>query len=83
MRLCHLLVTCGLLAGSISLTRAADGEEATTVKHRIMVAAYEQGTSRLLEIGEDGKPTWEHKLPPVSVIFHPCLLYTSPSPRDS
>ena len=73
MRLFKLAVAFGLLVGLVSLARAAaeDGAATAPVKHRIMVAAYEAGASRLLEIGEDGKPTWEHKLPPVSVIFHP------------
>ena len=55
-----------LLPGASAV--AADREP---VRHRIMVAAYEGGASRLVEIGPDGKPAWEQKLPPVSVIFHP------------
>ena len=70
MKLWTVLVACGVLAGSTVLSRAP-AKDAEPVKHRIMVAAYEGGASRLVEVSPDGKAAWEHKLPPVSVIFHP------------
>jgi hypothetical protein len=63
-----LLVACGLFAG---LVAAARGDDPPAVKHRVMVVAYENGASRLIEVAEDGRQTWERKLPPVAVVFHP------------
>jgi hypothetical protein len=44
---------------------------AEPVKHRAMMVEYDHGQSRLVEIDGDGKIAWEHKLPALSVMFHP------------
>ena len=66
-----ILIACALFALTSREGKVVAAEEAGPVKHRIMVAAYEEGTSRVVEVSPDGKQTWEQKLPAVSVIFHP------------
>lgn len=39
------------------------------VKHRVLFAEYGAGPNRLLEVDGDGKVTWEHKPPSITVIF--------------
>ena len=68
MKFCRSLIACGLLVG---LVAAAGADDSKAVKHRVMVVAYEDGASRLVEVAQDGKATWEQKLPPVAVVFHP------------
>lgn len=70
MKLAAILVTCVVLSLA-AFTAIAKDDAPTPAKHRIMVAAYEGGQSRLVEISPDGKQAWDQKLPPVAVVFHP------------
>ena len=56
-----------LALAAVSLVRAAD--PAAPVTHKIMVCEYSDAAHRLVEIGADGKLTWEHKFPSVAVCF--------------
>lgn len=70
MKLAAILVTCVVLSLA-AFTAIAKDDAPTPAKHRIMVAAYEGGQSRLVEISPEGKQAWDQKLPPVAVVFHP------------
>lgn len=70
MKLAAILVTC-VVPSLAAFTAIAKDDAPTPAKHRIMVTAYEDGQSRLIEISPDGKATWNQKLPPVAVVFHP------------
>jgi outer membrane protein assembly factor BamB len=52
-------------ASALSLLAAAE----PAVKHRVMFAEYGAGPNRLLEVDGDGKVTWEHRPPSITVIF--------------
>jgi outer membrane protein assembly factor BamB len=40
-------------------------------KRRLLLAEYGSSPNRLLEVGPDGRPTWEHSPPSICVIFQP------------
>jgi outer membrane protein assembly factor BamB len=52
---------------SLTLPLLAAAEPA--VKHRVLFAEYGAGPNRLLEVDGDGKVTWEHRPPSITVIF--------------
>ena len=56
-----------LIGLAVFLSSARAGEQ--PVKHRILLAEYGKGPSRLVEVSADGKLLWEHKLPSIAVIF--------------
>ena len=56
-----LVLGCGLTASA--------GSEPGTVRHRLLFAEYGKGPNRFLEVDEEGKVTWEHRPPSISVIF--------------
>jgi hypothetical protein len=59
-----VLATAGNVAGARALEPA--------VRHRIMVVEYGAGDkNRLLEVGEDGRVTWEHRPPSICVQCQP------------
>lgn len=57
--------TALLLSLLLPLLAAAE----PAVKHRVMFAEYGAGPNRLLEVDGDGKVTWEHRPPGITVIF--------------
>lgn len=57
--------TAFLLSLLLPLLAAAE----PAVKHRVMFAEYGAGPNRLLEVDGDGKVTWEHRPPGITVIF--------------
>jgi outer membrane protein assembly factor BamB len=57
--------TCLVAAFALALLAAAE----PAVKHRVMFAEYGAGPNRLLEVDGDGKVTWEHRPPSITVIF--------------
>ncbi len=59
-----LFLSCGL-----ALFASATVSAAEPVTHRIMVCEYSSTGHQLVEIGPDGKPTWEHKFPSIAVCF--------------
>ena len=46
-----------------------DATAAKPVRHRVMIAEYGSAARRLVEFSADGKLTWEHKFPAVTVCF--------------
>ena len=59
-----------------ALERCLDALARSTVFDRLEVLVVDAGS-------RDGSAEVDHDLPWVQVIRMPCLLYTSPSPRDS
>ena len=58
-----------LLAACVFSGVAGSSAAADPTAHRIMFAEYGKGPNRLVELGADGKVTWEHKFPSTAVIF--------------
>jgi hypothetical protein len=58
------------LAGLISLTLPLLFGAEPAIKHRVLFAEYGAGPNRLLEVDGDGKVTWEHRPPSITVIFN-------------
>lgn len=62
-----LLCTVGLI---VPVLRAEDSAtKKQPVSHRVMICEYSSAARRLTEFAPDGKLTWEHKLPTLTVIF--------------
>ena len=64
-----ILAALALTAARALSAQAAD--DAKPVRHRVLLVAYEHGNSRLMQVSEDGKLEWEHKLPGLTVMFQP------------
>lgn len=62
-----VLASALLVLPLLGLAAASRGAE--TVHHRLLFAEYGQGPNRFVEVDENGKVTWEHRPPSISVIF--------------